>query len=175
MKDLKISFVLLVLSLLTVPIRRLINDGDFKMIKGIGGEEASVSIITPDCIKLFSSIEKHAKNYGIPVRYALGIAHVETSYNGPFHWKYNPRRTSCVGALGPMQIMPNTANLMWKTKIPKSKLISDIDFNVETSMKLLQRLYLKYHDWKIVFGYYNTGRPCVNSYSIKVFNFNAKK
>ena len=53
-----------------------------------------------------------------------------------------------------------------------SELISDIDLNVETSMKLLRKLYNRYKNWKIVFGCYNTGRPCVNDYAERVYNFN---
>ena len=37
-----------------------------------------------------------------------------------------------------------------------------------------QGLYDKYGNWKIVFGCYNTGRPCVNGYAEKVYNFNPK-
>jgi soluble lytic murein transglycosylase-like protein len=70
-----------------------------------------------------------------------------------------------------MQIMPSTANSIWDKDIPKSILISDIDLNVETSMKLLRKLYDKYKNWKIVFGCYNTGRPCVNDYAERVYNF----
>jgi hypothetical protein len=38
-------------------------------------------------------------------------------------------------------------------------------------MKLLRKLYDKYKNWKIVFGCYNTGRPCVNDYAERVYNF----
>ena len=135
----------------------------------------SIDENSPPCLQMHYSIEHHAKNYNIPLNYAYGIAYVETSYDGPFDWDYNPAQTSYAGAIGPMQIMPSTANLMWpKEKIGKRQLMHDIDFNVETSMKLLHRLYEKYGDWKIVFGCYNTGRPCINEYANKVFNFKPK-
>ena len=126
----------------------------------------------PTAIKMFNSIERFSAEYEVPLRYALGIAFIETRYQGPFHWGYNPEQKSSGGALGPMQIMPSTANLIWGEKIPHSRLISDIDFNIETSMKLLRKLYNKYGDWKIVFGCYNTGTPCVNEYANRVYNFN---
>ena len=47
----------------------------------------------------------------------------------------------------------------------------DIKYNVYTSMKLLRILFDKNGDWKTVFGEYNTGRPCINGYSHKVYNY----
>jgi hypothetical protein len=69
-----------------------------------------------------------------------------------------------------MQIMPSTADLVWKSQISKSVLMNNIEFNVHTSMKLLRKLHDRYEDWKIVFGCYNTGRPMVNQYAIDVYN-----
>ena len=125
----------------------------------------------PPCLRMYEAIEKFAKMYGIPKRYAYGIASSETGYRGPFHWKYKQSQTSCVGALGPMQIMPGTADMMWPNKdISRTRLKNDIEFNVHTSMKLLRQLHDKYNDWKIVFGCYNTGRPLINDYAIAVYN-----
>ena len=63
--------------------------------------------------------------------------------------------------------------MMWKDKeFTKEELKNDIEFNVETSMKLLRHLHDKYGDWKIVFGCYNTGKSIVNQYAIDVYNFN---
>lgn len=125
---------------------------------------------SPACLRMYDAISKWSVIYNIPKNYAFGIAKKETGYQGPFHWKYRPAQTSCVGAIGPMQIMPSTANFIWKTKIPKSKLMNDIDFNVHSSMKYLRQLYNLYGDWKIVFGYYNTGYPKVNQYALDVVN-----
>jgi soluble lytic murein transglycosylase-like protein len=67
--------------------------------------------------------------------------------------------------------MYSTAKEVWPgKKFTKEKLKNDIDFNVETSMKILKKLHNRYGDWKIVFGYYNTGRPRVNSYALSVYN-----
>jgi hypothetical protein len=125
----------------------------------------------PPCLRMYDAIIKYSNQYAIPKRYAFGIASIETGYRGPFHWKYKHTQTSCVGAIGPMQIMPSTGRLMWKgIDISNTRLMNDIDFNVHTSMKLLRRLYDKYKDWKIVFGCYNTGRPMINNYAINVYN-----
>jgi len=103
----------------------------------------------PPCIQMYHYIEYYADSFNIPKRYAYGVAKVETGYNGPFHWRYNPAQTSCANALGPK-------------------------YNVRTSMKMLRRLYKKYKNWGIVFGYYNTGYPQINGYAIKVLNHKIK-
>lgn len=129
-----------------------------------------VKVNTPPCLRMYDAIHKYSTIYKIPKKYAFGIALKETGYKGPFHWKYNPSQTSYVGAIGPMQIMPSTANMTWKHVVSKTKLMNDIEFNVQTSMKILNTLYNKYKDWKIVFGCYNTGYPMVNQYAIDVYN-----
>ena len=158
---------------LTVPFRLYFESSELKKEKQ-EVNMGSVDIDAPTPLKMFNSIEKYSTMYKIPLKYALGVAYAETRYSGPFHWKYNPHQTSCVGALGPMQIMPSTANSVWEKEIPKSVLASNIDLNVETSMRVLRRLYDRYGNWKLVFGCYNTGRPCVNGYAEKVYNFNPK-
>lgn len=157
--------------ILTIPFRLYLEPSELKK-ENVEVNMGSVDIDAPTPLKMFNAIEKYSAIYDIPLKYALGVAYAETRYSGPFHWTYNPQQTSCAGALGPMQIMPSTANSIWDKDIPKSELISDIDLNVETSMKLLRKLYDRYGNWKIVFGCYNTGRPCVNYYAERVYNFN---
>lgn len=172
MKNHQLFLVLLVLGIISIPFRHFVDRQNLHSFENIGLKSDKV----PPCVELYSSIERYSQKYGIPLRYALGIAHVESSYNGPLDWNYKPDVVSSAGALGPMQIMPTTADLMWgNKKVPREKILNDIDFNVETSMKLLSKLYKKYGDWKLVFGCYNTGRPCVNSYSEKVYNFKTNK
>lgn len=126
---------------------------------------------SPISLKMYDAIIKYADMYNIPRRFAFGIAYQETRYGGPFHWKYNHKQKSHVGAIGPMQIMPATAKLIWKErKFTNDELMSDINFNVESSMKLMRILHNKHKDWKIVFGCYNTGKVLVNQYAINVFN-----
>ena len=120
-------------------------------------------------IQLYFAIKKYAKEYNIPEEYAFGIAFVETGYQGPLHFDYNHKQTSSVGALGPMQVMPNTAKFINGSKPTNEKLKSDIDYNVQTSMKLLRWLKDKYGSWLVVFGYYNTGYPIINDYARKVY------
>ena len=42
----------------------------------------------PPCLQVYESIEKYSDSFNIPKRYAYGVANIETSYKGPFHWKY---------------------------------------------------------------------------------------
>jgi hypothetical protein len=73
-----------------------------------------------------------------------------------------------------MQIMPGTAKLIEKHRVPNEQLKSDISLNVKISMKLLRKLYDKYKNWAIVCGCYNTGRPLVNEYArfcVKNFDY----
>ena len=127
---------------------------------------------SPPCLQMYYHIETYSEKYGIPKNYAYGIAWKETRYGGPFDWDYNPEQESFAGAVGPMQVMPSTARLMWKgEEITRKGLKCDIRFNVETSMKLLRKLYDKYGNWKIVFGAYNTGKPMINQYALDVYNY----
>lgn len=125
----------------------------------------------PPCIQMYYYIEQYSKQYNIPRKYAYGIAYKETGYRGPFHWKYNHEQVSYVGALGPMQIMPSTATHINGVSVSNEKLKTDIEYNVHTSMKLLQRLKNKYGSWELAFGAYNTGRPMINQYAMDVYHF----
>jgi soluble lytic murein transglycosylase-like protein len=116
-------------------------------------------------IQMYFYIKKYAEKFSIPEPYAFSLAYQETRYGGPLDLNYNHKQKSYAGALGPMQIMPATAKLIYGESVPKTKLMSDINLNVMISMKLLRRLYDKYNDWGLVFGAYNTGRPCVNGYA----------
>ena len=131
----------------------------------------SIDQASPPCLQMYNYITAYADTFNIPLHYAFGIANTETSYRGPFHWNYNPALTSCAGAVGPMQVMVSTARWINKDNVSKERLRTDVKYNVYTSMKLLRKLFIKNRDWKLAFGEYNTGRPCVNGYAIKVYNY----
>lgn len=128
-------------------------------------EDGSVDPRSPKSIQMYEYIEKYSTKYDIPKYIAYNVAFKETTYRGPFHWNYNPSRTSCVGALGPMQLMPIASLSINKVIYPKEKIMNDIRFNVETSMKLLRKLHNRYGNWGMVCGHYNTGRPIINEYA----------
>lgn len=116
-------------------------------------------------MQVYYSIEKYSNEYNIPKHIAYNISFLETKYRGPFHWGYNPHLVSPAGALGPMQVMLSTANIVNGTKTTREKLLHNIDFNIETSMKLLRRLHNKYKNWELVCGAYHTGIPHSNWYA----------
>jgi soluble lytic murein transglycosylase-like protein len=131
---------------------------------------------SPTPLKMYELIDHYSDIYEIPKHIAFNVAYLETRYKGPFDWKYKPGQTSYAGAVGPMQIMPATANFVNKQKISKGNLKNDIELNIKTSMKLLHQLYNRYGNWKLVCGCYNTGRPLVNGYaSFCVNNKNYQK
>lgn len=131
----------------------------------------SIDQNSPVSLQMYNYIKQYADTFDIPLRYAFGVANTETGYEGPFHWKYNPAQTSCAGAVGPMQVMVSTARWINKDKVSKEQLRTDIEYNIYTSMKLLRILFNKNQNWKVAFGEYNTGRPCINGYSHKVYNY----
>jgi soluble lytic murein transglycosylase-like protein len=138
---------------------------------GISIPQGEINSQSPPCIQMYYYIEKYAEEYDIPKKYAYGIARQETGYHNAFQWNYDHAQTSSAGAVGPMQVMFTTAQMMWpEEEFDRDKLKNDIEFNVKTSMKLLRHLHDKYRDWKVVFGAYNTGKPLVNGYAMNVFN-----
>ena len=144
---------------------------DTKRLTGILGNNKD-EIFCPPCVQMYNSIEKYSTKYNIPKDFAYGIAYNETRYEGPLHWKYEHAKISSAGAVGPMQIMYPTAKFLFPERnFTTSDLKTNIDFNVECSMKLLRYLHDTYHDWKTVFGAYNTGSPMINDYALQVYNF----
>ena len=128
--------------------------------------QASLKPNSPVSLKTYYLIEKYSDEYQIPKHIAYNIAFLETSYQGPFDWTYNPFLTSSEGAVGPMQVMVRTANYVNKTNTTKSKLKSDLKLNISTSMKYLSKLYKQYNNWGLACGYYNTGYPKINDYAL---------
>jgi soluble lytic murein transglycosylase-like protein len=116
-------------------------------------------------MEMFDLIEKYSEKYNIPKYIAYNVAYRETRYMGPFHWSYNPKQESCVGAVGPMQVLPSTCNWINNSNYSKMELMSNVELNVMTSMKLLNKLYKQYKNWSLVCGWYNTGKPIVNEYA----------
>ena len=134
------------------------------------GVDTTEIVNSSPSIQMYFYIKRYAEQYCIPEAYAFSLAYQETRYGGPMDLDYNHKQTSYAGALGPMQIMPSTAKLIHGKPISKHTLMSDIGLNVEISMKLLRRLHDKYNNWGLVFGAYNTGRPCINQYAKNILN-----
>ena len=116
-------------------------------------------------IHMYESIRKYAQIYEIPEHIAFNVAYLETGYRGPLHFAYSPRQVSGQGAVGPMQVMPKTANFVERRRISRKELLTNIDMNVNISLKYLKYLHDEFGTWSLALGFYNTGTPTVNEYA----------
>lgn len=169
-----IIITLFLLIFFNIPKKNVFRLGKDEFIPG--SKPSGILKNDPPCYKMFYYIELYSKKYGIPKRFLYGVAYYETRYMGPTHYSYDHKRISSAGAVGPMQVMVNTANGINKHfKTDKFFLKNNIRFNVKTSAKYINWLYKRYRNWTIVFGCYNTGRPIINGYALNVVNFNYRK
>lgn len=119
----------------------------------------------PPCLELYNLIEKSSDSFNIPKYILYNVAYLETRYQGPFDWNYNPYLISSAGAVGPMQIIPKYAPKFAGRPVTSKELKTNLKLNVEVSCKMLKSLYETYGKWDLALGYYNTGYPQVNEYS----------
>jgi len=131
-----------------------------------------ININTPPCLQIYYSVKKYCEIYNIPEDYMFSLLYQESRYQGPMHWNYKVNHVSEMNALGPAQILLSTARGINKDTVSAKRLQNDIDYNIKTSCKFLRRLKDKYNDWKIVFGYYNTGQLLINQYALNIINKN---
>ena len=155
-----LSLAILAFAILTTNKMARVDDDPY-----LEGVDSITIINSAPSIQMYFYIKKYAAEFEIPEAYAFSLAYQETRYQGPLDLTYNHKQTSFAGALGPMQIMPATAKLIIGKPVSNSKLKNDIKLNVMISMKLLRRLHNIYGSWGVVFGAYNTGRPCINGYA----------
>lgn len=160
------SLLLVSLLVITTSLNIFGTTEDDKLKEKISESISNGTPTSPTSLKMYELIEKYSELYSIPKYIAYNIAFLETRYQGPFDISYRPNLTSSAGAVGPMQVMPSTAKLINNEYVSPSILRNDLRLNIETSMKLLNRLYEKYGDWSVVCGCYNTGRPIVNDYAV---------
>lgn len=120
---------------------------------------------SPTCLRMYTIIEKKSEEYDIPKHILYNVAYLETRYQGPFDWSYNPYLTSSAGAEGPMQIITRYAHNHAGYRVTPKELRTNINLNVTVSCLMLKGLYNRYGRWDIALGYYNTGYPQVNSYA----------
>lgn len=122
----------------------------------------------PVSFRMHDYLVKYAKQYKVPLDVAFGIAKLETSYGGAFHWTYNPSQTSYAAAFGAMQVQQPTATYVWGKEICEEELLYNFEFNIETSMKYISMLKNRYGSWPKALGYYHTGYPVINWYAEKI-------
>ena len=127
-------------------------------------------------LQMYESIEHWSDSLKIPKHIAYNVAYLETRYQGPFDFDYNPYQTSYANAVGPMQIITKYAHPYAGRHVSEKELTRNIELNVMVSMKMLRARYNTYHSWALSCGGYNTGSPIVNEYaSYCASNKNYKK
>ena len=117
-------------------------------------------------LQMYESIEHWSDSFNIPKHIAYNVAWLETRYQGPFHFDYNPYQTSSAGAVGPMQIITRWARPYVRKRLSEKELKTNIDLNVKISMQMLRKWYSIHHDWTLACGAYNSGSPIRNDYAI---------
>ena len=121
-------------------------------------------------LQMYESIEHWSDSFNIPKHIAYNVAYLETHYQGPFDFNYNPYQESNAGAVGPMQIIPRYAHKFAGRTVTSQELRNNIQLNVKVSMKMLRKWYSIHHDWGLAAGAYNTGQPVMNDYARAVVN-----
>ena len=117
-------------------------------------------------LQMYESIEHWSDSFNIPKYVAYNVAWLETRYEGPFDFDYNPYLKSSAGAVGPMQIITKWAHKFAGRRLSEKELKTNIDLNVKISMKMLRTWYSIYNDWTLATGAYNSGSPIRNEYAI---------
>jgi transglycosylase-like protein with SLT domain len=87
-------------------------------------------------------IAQTARRMGIPTRIALEVARAESNFD--------PSAVSPKGALGVMQLMPETASELGVD--PK-----DVRSNITGGLTYLKQMYDRFGDWRLALEAYNTG------------------
>jgi len=117
-------------------------------------------------LQMYESIEHWSDSFNIPKHIAYNVAWLETRYQGPFHFDYNPYKKSSAGAVGPMQIITRWAKPYVRKRLSEKELKTNIDLNVKISMQMLRKWYSIHHDWTLACGAYNSGSPIRNDYAV---------
>ncbi len=103
-------------------------------------------------------VEKYASQYGVPEYIVYAVIKTESGYDSG--------AVSEAGAVGLMQMMPDTFN--WLTTLTKENLDKGLLYDPETNIKYgtyyLSYLYLKYGSWDTVYAAYNAGEGNVDQW-----------
>lgn len=101
-------------------------------------------------------INEYSNIYDVPKDVIYAVAKIESGYG--LHKNYNPFVISSAGAVGPMQVMINTAqDIMNKPRLTKKELLYDVKLNIECGVKYLSMMYNRYGNWELTLISYNAG------------------
>ncbi len=103
-------------------------------------------------------VEQYAGQYGVPEAVVYAVIKTESSFSSG--------AMSDAGAVGLMQIMPDTFN--WLMTMTKESLEEGMLYDPATNIKYgtyyLSYLYLRYNSWDEVFAAYNAGHGNVDEW-----------
>jgi soluble lytic murein transglycosylase len=103
-------------------------------------------------------VEQYAGQYGVPEAVVYAVIKTESSFSSG--------AVSDAGAVGLMQIMPDTFN--WLMTMTKESLEEGMLYDPATNIKYgtyyLSYLYLRYNSWDEVFAAYNAGHGNVDEW-----------
>ena len=111
--------------------------------------------------KISVELEKH--NWFVDNCFVMSIIREES--------RYNKKALSNRGAVGLMQLMPDTASWIYKKRVSKKRLL-DPEFNIEIGVEFLSYLYNKFPDCCLVLASYNGGPTNVRRWMKKFGNKN---
>ncbi len=101
----------------------------------------------PDDSGIQATIRRTAQQVGVPESIALGVGKMESNYN--------PRAKSKAGALGVMQLMPDTAKGLGVDP-------NNPEQNILGGVKYLDQMYRRYGNWEQALAAYNAGPGAVD-------------
>jgi soluble lytic murein transglycosylase len=103
-------------------------------------------------------VTKYSVEYGVPEYVIYAVIRTESNFDSG--------AKSAAGALGLMQIMPDTFDWMLSRTHDgyETGMLYDPDTNVKYGTYLLSYLFLRYNDWDAVYAAYNAGYGRVDSW-----------
>jgi membrane-bound lytic murein transglycosylase D len=96
----------------------------------------------------FKTMDMVFRKYGLPV---------ELKYLAVVESELNPRAVSCVGAVGPWQLMPVTAKILGLKVTPANDERKQYHKSTKAAALYLRDLYTEFGDWLLVMAAYNCG------------------
>lgn len=104
------------------------------------------------------TVTKYSVEYGVPEYVIYAVIRTESGFDSGAR--------SSAGALGLMQIMPDTFDWMLTRTHDgyESGMLYDPDTNIKYGTYLLSYLYLKYNNWENVYAAYNAGYARVDGW-----------
>jgi len=107
-----------------------------------------LSVIKKNSYATFSMIDSVFNRYGLPV---------ELKYLAVIESELNPQAVSPVGAAGPWQLMPKTAQILGLKVTSKYDERTHYKKSTKAAAIYLRDLYAEFGDWLLVVAAYNSG------------------